>query len=105
MLRESILSLLFFWSFDHHFADAYDQHHHDYADDPDHEAHILAEPPVTGVQATTTQDQITRWFLENKVQNYYWNLKTKVLDGALVGGPDHNDNYVDDRTNFQVSTF
>ena len=26
----------------------------------------------------------------------------QVLDGALVGGPDHNDNYVDDRSNFQV---
>ena len=36
-------------------------HRHDYADAHDHEAHILAEPPVTGVQATTTQDQITRW--------------------------------------------
>ena len=24
----------------------------------------------------------------------------KVLNGALVGGPDHNDNYNDDRGNF-----
>ena len=47
-------------SFDHHYAHSYDQHHHDYADAHDHEAHILAEPPVTGVQATTTPDQITR---------------------------------------------
>jgi len=27
----------------------------------------------------------------------------QVLNGALVGGPDHNDNYVDDRTNFQTN--
>jgi len=27
----------------------------------------------------------------------------QVLDGALVGGPDHNDNYVDDRSNFQTN--
>jgi hypothetical protein len=29
-------------------------------------------------------------------------LHVQILDGALVGGPDNNDNYVDDRTNFQV---
>ena len=27
----------------------------------------------------------------------------QVLSGALVGGPDYNDNYVDDRQNFQVN--
>jgi len=27
----------------------------------------------------------------------------QVLNGALVGGPDHNDNYVDDRSNFQTN--
>ena len=28
----------------------------------------------------------------------------QVLRGAMVGGPDKEDNYVDDRTNFQVAT-
>jgi len=27
----------------------------------------------------------------------------QVLHGAMVGGPDHNDNYVDDRSNFQTN--
>ena len=42
---------------------------------------------------------ITTWSLSNNDQH------TEVLNGALVGGPDHNDNYVDDRTNFQVESF
>ena len=29
----------------------------------------------------------------------------QVLSGAMVGGPDYNDNYVDDRQNFQVYLF
>ena len=34
------------------------------------------------------------WMFTNSHQN------EKVLNGALVGGPDHNDNYNDDRGNF-----
>lgn len=31
------------------------------------------------------------------------NPNGQILNGALVGGPDINDNYIDDRTNFQTN--
>ena len=32
-------------------------------------------------------------------------LMIKVLHGALVGGPDQDDNYIDDRQRFQVENY
>ncbi|XP_078657278.1 endoglucanase E-4-like [Branchiostoma floridae x Branchiostoma belcheri] len=32
-----------------------------------------------------------------------WDFNENVLDGALVGGPDAHDNYVDDRSNFHTN--
>ena len=43
---------------------------------------------------------IIHLFLELVFQENCPYILVQVLNGALVGGPDHNDNYNDDRGNF-----
>lgn len=42
------------------------------------------------------QDGFTNWFNKNEAN-------PNVLDGAVVGGPDANDQYTDSRSNFQMA--